>query len=77
MLPQQMNYNSDNRIYLCIDLKSFYASVECVERGLDPLYHQSCGGRPGPHGPDNLSCSFTLYESAWSQEPVQGLSNTI
>ena len=26
-----------NKIYLCIDLKSFYASVECVERGLDPL----------------------------------------
>ena len=26
-----------NRTYLCIDLKSFYASVECVERGLDPL----------------------------------------
>ena len=24
-------------VYLCIDLKSFYASVECVERGLDPL----------------------------------------
>ncbi len=23
--------------YICIDLKSFYASVECVERGLDPL----------------------------------------
>ncbi len=26
-----------NRIYLCIDLKSFYASVECVERKLDPM----------------------------------------
>ena len=26
-----------HRNYLCIDLKSFYASVECVERGLDPL----------------------------------------
>ena len=26
-----------NRIYLCIDLKSFYASVECIERGLDPM----------------------------------------
>ncbi|MCD7826293.1 MAG: DNA repair protein [Clostridiaceae bacterium] len=26
-----------NRFYLCIDLKSFYASVECVERGLDPM----------------------------------------
>ena len=24
-------------IYMCIDLKSFYASVECRERGLDPL----------------------------------------
>ena len=26
-----------NRTYLAIDLKSFYASVECIERGLDPL----------------------------------------
>ena len=25
------------KIYAAIDLKSFYASVECVERGLDPL----------------------------------------
>ena len=25
------------RLYLCIDLKTFYASVECVERGLDPF----------------------------------------
>ncbi|MBQ6395181.1 MAG: DNA repair protein [Atopobiaceae bacterium] len=23
--------------YLCIDLKSFYASIECIERGLDPF----------------------------------------
>ena len=26
-----------DRIYLCIDLKSFYASVECKERNLDPM----------------------------------------
>lgn len=26
-----------DRTYICIDLKSFYASVECVERGLDPM----------------------------------------
>lgn len=26
-----------NKIYAAIDLKSFYASVECVERGLNPL----------------------------------------
>ena len=25
------------RMYICIDLKSFYASVECVDRKLDPL----------------------------------------
>lgn len=24
-------------MYMCIDLKTFYASVECVERGLDPF----------------------------------------
>ena len=26
-----------NKFYVCIDLKSFYASVECKERNLDPL----------------------------------------
>ena len=26
-----------NRTYAAIDLKSYYASVECVERGLDPM----------------------------------------
>lgn len=28
---------TENNMYLCIDLKSFYASVECIERGLDPM----------------------------------------
>ncbi len=28
---------SATKSYICIDLKSFYASVECVERGLDPM----------------------------------------
>ena len=27
----------ENKTYIAIDLKSFYASVECVDRGLDPL----------------------------------------
>ncbi len=27
----------ENKQYACIDLKSFFASVECVERGLDPM----------------------------------------
>lgn len=29
--------SESKRTYIAIDLKSFYASVECVERGLDPL----------------------------------------
>ncbi len=29
--------SEDGHMYIAIDLKSFYASVECVERGLDPL----------------------------------------
>ncbi len=28
---------SETKTYLSIDLKSFYASVECIERGLDPM----------------------------------------
>ncbi len=27
----------ENHVYIAIDLKSFYASVECMERGLDPM----------------------------------------
>ncbi len=34
---QRREENMDNRIYIAIDLKSFYASAECVSRGLDPL----------------------------------------
>ena len=29
--------NMKERTYIAIDLKSFYASVECMERGLDPI----------------------------------------
>ena len=36
-LFQQVSIKMRNRIYAAIDLKSFYASVECVDRGLDPL----------------------------------------
>ena len=28
---------TEERTYIAIDLKSFYASVECRERALDPL----------------------------------------
>lgn len=32
-----VKYKHMQRTYIAIDLKSFYASVECVARGLDPL----------------------------------------
>ena len=28
---------TENHIYVAIDLKSFYASVECMQRNLDPM----------------------------------------
>ena len=32
----------EQHTYLVIDLKSFYASVECAERGLDPMTENTC-----------------------------------
>ena len=32
-----MEAKNSQQQYVEIDLKSFYASVECLERGLDPL----------------------------------------
>ena len=37
MREQQSATTEQRRQYVAIDLKSFYASVECQERGLDPL----------------------------------------
>ena len=37
ILEKGKEHAVERRIYAAIDLKSFYASVECVERGLDPL----------------------------------------
>ncbi|MBS5500616.1 MAG: DNA repair protein [Collinsella stercoris] len=37
MAPRARRACERERTYICIDLKTFYASVECVERGLDPF----------------------------------------
>lgn len=37
MVLEMNEMTKPKNIYVAIDLKSFYASVECVERGLDPL----------------------------------------
>ena len=43
----------ENHAYLSIDLKSFYASVECVERGLNPLTT------------NHMPCRIALTEILW------------
>ena len=48
-------------VYLAIDLKSFYASVECVERGLDPLdTHLVVADRK-----NHLPCSNAGFKGLW------------
>ena len=50
------------RTYLAIDLKSFYASVECVDRHLDPLTtNLVVADAPAPK--DHLPCGIALPES--------------
>ena len=39
------NVSQDQTSIICIDLKSFYASVECVERGLNPFKSKPGGCR--------------------------------
>ena len=36
-ISAEVHFMAKQKTYIAIDLKSFYASVECVERGLDPL----------------------------------------
>ena len=49
------------RSYVAIDLKSFYASVECKERNLDPLTTNLVVADPER----TTSCCFSCAESIW------------
>ena len=48
----------DGRSYLCIDLKSFYASVECADRGLDPFTDRLVVADPD-RGPSTICLAVT------------------
>ena len=54
-----------DRTYIAIDLKSFYASVECVERGLDPMTTNLVVADAEPDGKDHLSGRVPLPEGLW------------
>lgn len=50
--------NKPTKSYVCIDLKSFYASVECVDRGLDPLTENLVVADPD-RGPGTICLAIT------------------
>lgn len=57
------------RTYVCCDLKSFYASVECVERGLDPMTTNLVVADKTPHRKNDLPRRHSLAESLWHLRP--------
>ena len=49
-----------HRNFLCIDLKSFYASVECIDRGLDPFSYPLVVANPN-QGNGAITLAVTPY----------------
>ena len=52
------------KVYVAIDLKSFYASAECVARGLDPLHTNLVVADAAPDGEDHLPGCVPVPERA-------------
>ncbi len=59
------------RTYICCDLKSFYASVECIERGLNPLDTNLVVADLSRTEKDHLSGGHTFPEGLWHFRPGQ------
>ncbi len=49
-------------IFLAIDLKSFYASVECIEKGYDPLDTNLVVADASRTEKNNLSSCFSFFK---------------
>ena len=60
--------------YYVIDGRSFYATVECVARGLDPLKTNLVVADPDRS--QKLPGSFAEHEGTWRQEPVPDSGHT-
>lgn len=52
----------NNHMYIAIDLKTFYASVECVERNLDPLDTNLVVADPQKNRKDDMPCRVTIIK---------------
>ena len=61
-------------VYLSIDLKSFYASVECRERGLDPMKTNLVVADCRKDREDDLSGRVAFFESIWDSRKTKTVS---
>ena len=57
--------------FICIDLKSFYASVECVERKLDPFKTNLVVGRSDKIKIDYMSGDHPGNEKTGGEKQMQ------
>ena len=65
-----MDRDKKDRTYIAIDLKSFFASVECVERGLDPLTTNGYVADASRTEEDYMPCCFpSLKAMVYLEEP--------
>lgn len=53
------------KTYAAIDLKSFYASVECMDRQLDPMTTHLVVADEKPDGKNHLSGGVSFHEGLW------------
>ena len=56
------------RTYIAIDLKSFYASVECKERNRDPLTTNLVVADKSRTEKTNLSCGIASIKVLWEYQ---------
>ena len=55
-----MGSGDTDRMYMCIDLKCFYASVECADLGLDP-FTTPLVVADGSRGKDKLTTRYRTH----------------
>lgn len=59
-----------SKIYLAIDLKSFYASCECVSRELDPLKTNLVVADTSRTEKTNMFGCIAFFETVWNWRKV-------
>ena len=62
-------FMAENRIYFCVDMKSFFASVECAGRGLNP-FETNLVVADETRGSGTIFGDIPCNESAWGKEPL-------